>query len=214
MVTRLFNGGVSREKLLGALDPVTDMSPLHCAALGGHAPVLRALLNGGYSVDANERNNRTALHLVAHAGFLPAAKVLLEAQAQPNRGDGEGRTPLHVAIKLKHGELAALLIRSGASVDAPDHHVRMGEAPYRSVSFLSLVFMQGKTPLDACVFERAFEYKVIANRPDVFVVAAPSDMAFVKQLYVRSKNFFILSHGILQHYRNREISHKMRVEAY
>lgn len=124
MVTRLFNGSVFRETLLNALDSVNGMSPLHCAALGGHAAVLRALLNGGYNVDATERNNRTALHLVAQAGFLPAAKVLLEAQAQPNRGDGEGRTPLHLAIKLKHAELAALLIRSGASVDAQDHHVR------------------------------------------------------------------------------------------
>lgn len=50
---------------------------------------------------------------------------------------------------------------------------------------------QGKTPLDFCTFETAFQFKVIANRLDVFIISDAANVAFVKQLCAAIEKYHI-----------------------
>ncbi|XP_063619664.1 espin [Cydia splendana] len=89
-------------------------SPLHLAALGGHASTAAVLLRAGVSRDARTKVERTPLHLAAHAGHEAVATVLLDHGAAVDCRDMLRMTPLHWACARGHAALAALLVRRGA----------------------------------------------------------------------------------------------------
>ena len=54
-------------------------TPLHLAALNGHAFCCRVLINGGAFIDAQGgHQNSTPLHLAADGGHAQAARILIE----------------------------------------------------------------------------------------------------------------------------------------
>ena len=98
-------------------------SALHAAALGGHAGVVRLLLDRGLGVnDAARADGMTPMAYAAVRGHLSVMRVLLEHHADVNIADSGGNSPLlHAAMR---GRITAvrLLLESGANVDAASRH--------------------------------------------------------------------------------------------
>ena len=80
--------------LLGPTDK-RDRRPLHYAAYGNHADVVRLLLARGADVDAIDKDHYTALHAAAAAGAVIVVQQLLEAEADIMATNVYGNTPIH-----------------------------------------------------------------------------------------------------------------------
>jgi hypothetical protein len=105
---------------LGA-DPNTQggHGPLYCLAnecsVSGGGRVVRALVQGGANVDADEGVKRcTALHMAARRGNVEVAAALLDCGADIEARDSLGDTPLRRSVNCNKIEVAALLLSRGA----------------------------------------------------------------------------------------------------
>lgn len=94
---------------------------------GDLATVRRLLAADPELASARGPGGRTALHVVTDwPGYFPEApamaRLLLEAGADPNaRTEGRTReTPLHWAASSDDADVADVLIRAGADIEAPD----------------------------------------------------------------------------------------------
>jgi ankyrin repeat protein len=109
------------KSMLGTVDPnqrnpVGGEPALVLAAREGSMQVLAALLDyPGTKVDATAINGNTALMLAAYKRNMPAVQALLAKGAAVNR---PGWTPLHYAAASGDDEIARLLLKRGAAVDA------------------------------------------------------------------------------------------------
>merc|ERR1719163_1569920 len=63
----------------------THFTPLRLAALYGHSPILRLLLEAQATVDERDSGGGTALLKASRAGHLECVELLLASQAQPNQ---------------------------------------------------------------------------------------------------------------------------------
>jgi ankyrin repeat protein len=100
----------------GQLNPVGGEPALVLAAREGSMRVLDFLLGfPGIDTEAQAVNGNTALMMAAFKHNLPAVQVLLAKGAAVNR---VGWTPLHYAAASGDDEIAQLLLRRGARVDA------------------------------------------------------------------------------------------------
>jgi len=99
-------------------------SPLHFAALLGHADVANTLMQKGALVAAQERvNGRTPVHLAAQRGHRRCVRVLLENTEDSTAADAKdklGRTPLMLAAARGHAKCAEDLLKNGANASASD----------------------------------------------------------------------------------------------
>lgn len=73
------------------------VTPLHSAAAGRHADVVRILLEAGADVHVRQQGGWTPLHSAAQNGDLDSVRLLLVAGADPTVGNDEGRTSLDLA---------------------------------------------------------------------------------------------------------------------
>src|SRR5262245_61394449 len=73
------------------------------------------------------------LHLAAVLGDLAKVRQLLAAGRDVNAFDEFGKSPLHYAVEEEHLEVAQILLRSGANVDAHDETM-IGDTPLGSVA--------------------------------------------------------------------------------
>ncbi|KAL4440646.1 hypothetical protein ABPG77_000355 [Micractinium sp. CCAP 211/92] len=90
-------------------------TPLHLAALYGHAECVRLLLERGARADVADSDGALPLHDAAAGGYASICEMLLAAA--PNcidRGDSEGDTPLHNAARGQHEAVVQLLVDRGA----------------------------------------------------------------------------------------------------
>ncbi|KAF4436098.1 ankyrin unc44 [Fusarium acutatum] len=78
-----------------------------------------------------ERNGETALHIAAEFGILNGARELIKLGAKTEATDRDKRQPLHIACLKGQEELADLLLKEGADIEARQY--------------------QGTTPLDDAV---------------------------------------------------------------
>lgn len=103
-----------------------------------------ALLEGTFSVHprvTKERgtNGNTLLNLAvslaakARQDECPLIAALLEAGADVNEGNDRGWTPLHAAAYSNQSQIAALLIRNGAALNAEAHGA--GDTPLIAALF-------------------------------------------------------------------------------
>jgi len=87
------------------------LTPLMHAALGGHVHTVKALLDAGAHVNAEDEDRLRPLHFAAKAGNDVIFTMLLEARADPCSPDSEGLTPIdHWAAEvLFQGESVSAL---------------------------------------------------------------------------------------------------------
>jgi ankyrin repeat protein len=118
VVQRLLDGGVSPNDKWGG------NVPLHAAAHGGHAEIVRLLLDRGADANAVDTGSggdgETALqHAVqSDTNALEIVGLLLGAGATVNVQDKTGNTPLMSAVD--HPNVALMLLESGADVNLRD----------------------------------------------------------------------------------------------
>ncbi|XP_066498585.1 nuclear factor NF-kappa-B p105 subunit [Hoplias malabaricus] len=92
------------------------LCPLHLAVLANSLNSVRVLLEGGASVEVQERTcGRTPLHLATeHDNVSLAGCLLLEGDANVDSVTYNGSTPLHIAAGRGSLKLSALLVAAGA----------------------------------------------------------------------------------------------------
>jgi len=100
-------------------------TPLHIAVLAGNVEVSQLLL--GHSIDFDIRDNEgySILHMAAWKGRLEVAQMILEHDSAMkvlvNTRNKNGQTPLHTASEYDQTSVVAVLLKSGADVDAQDN---------------------------------------------------------------------------------------------
>src|ERR1022692_1157931 len=120
-------GDVEKVKALLQADPKLVQTrtedgntPLHLAALEGHAAVAQVLLDQHAQVNARGLREETPLHMAMYEGHHDLAELLLANKADINAQSASGETPLHIAARKGHRELVELLLSHNAEVNAHD----------------------------------------------------------------------------------------------
>src|SRR5207248_1498537 len=129
-------------------DALTGATPLLLAAKFLEVDMMRALLAKGADPRATLQDGTTLLMLAAGAGSqarlfdrreriailkesdeaqaLAAATLAIERRADVNAANQAGETALHAAARMNYAKIAALLLDTGARVDARN---KKGETP-------------------------------------------------------------------------------------
>jgi len=120
-------------KMLGS-----QVNPNETSPVGGEPPLVLALREGSMEVfkvlldhpgtkpDAAALNGNTALMMAAFKGNRPAVEALLARGAAVNR---PGWTALHYAAAAGDNDIAGLLIKRGANIDAVSPRASGGFTP-------------------------------------------------------------------------------------
>jgi Ankyrin repeats (3 copies) len=95
-----------------------EMTPMHVAASGGHANILRLLQGHGADVGSRNKYNETPLHGASWSGKLDAGQCLLNLGADIDVRNDDGWTPLFHAIFHGHLEFSRMLLDRGAAIEA------------------------------------------------------------------------------------------------
>ena len=96
----------------------SGFTPLHWAAIGGHAAIAATLLAAGASVDAKDEDDETPLHFAARNGRASVVATLLARGADVDAKDEDDNTPLHFAANNGSAAVVAPLLAAGAEVNA------------------------------------------------------------------------------------------------
>jgi hypothetical protein len=95
---------------------------MHCAALYGNLPAVRAHLESGEDVNKKDPGRgQTALHLAAYFDRPVTLKALIEAGADVNAHESEGSTSLSFAAQEGNPMIVMELIKAGADVNLARH---------------------------------------------------------------------------------------------
>lgn len=103
-----------------ASDPGKLTGDLLKAAGKGDLVKVRALMQSGASVNAQDKDGHTALLRTAQEGRAEVARALLESEADPNLTDKDGKTPLWEAARHEKADVVALLLQHKANVELAD----------------------------------------------------------------------------------------------
>lgn len=180
---------VGRGEDINAAD-AEGLTPLHHAALNGHAGVLRYLLSLKANPDVPDQYGCTPLHLAARNGFREAVQVLVEGGADVRATDREGYTPQQLAAFMQHQEVAAYL----ATLGAPVEEVAPVEEPVSllltGASFRVWTSASG-TQLEAEFAQAIFDTVVLRKSDGDYVRIAinrlkPEDQVLARQLAGRA----------------------------
>jgi len=92
---------------------------LYCAVLGGHASVVRRLLEAGANAEAKAASDLTALFVASRADHLEVVDVLLSSDwcGDLEARDKHGHTALYCAAMRGHASVVRRLLEAGADAD-------------------------------------------------------------------------------------------------
>lgn len=94
-------------------------TPLHCAALFGHADVVTFLLQRGADPDATNGLGETPLFIAARRDFEPCVRALVEkGKAKLEKRNNQDVTPLGQALASRREKSTAALLELGADRNA------------------------------------------------------------------------------------------------
>ena len=97
-----------------------NRTPLHHAAIKGHASTCSTLASANADINACATDNRTPLHHAARKGHVSTCSTLASANADINARDNNNQTPLDVACNdLTRIVLIVLGAKAGSSIT---HH--------------------------------------------------------------------------------------------
>lgn len=122
-VDAALNGNIARMNLLMVLganvdEPACQTSlcapPIVAAAFNEDPTAVRLLLERGANVNGRMKRGQTALMIASYRGYTNIVRLLLSRGADVN-ADFEGDTALAFARQKSHGDVADLLIKSGAT---------------------------------------------------------------------------------------------------
>ncbi len=99
---------------------------LHCAAAGGHAEVVRTLLDAGADVNDADRCKTTPLHLAAEAGAVETVDELLRRGAAVDAANACKETSLFLATQGNHAAVVRRLLEAKPKLEAKDRRGRTG----------------------------------------------------------------------------------------
>jgi ankyrin repeat protein len=94
-----------------------EVTPMHVAALKGHADIFSLLLEHGTDLEGRGAYNGTPLHRASVSGEVEAGQSLLDRGADINALRNNSRTPLSLAAVNKHVEFVRMLLKRGARID-------------------------------------------------------------------------------------------------
>ena len=89
--------------------------PLHAAAAGRNADVVRLLLERGAWVNSRQHGGWTALHAAAQNGDIELAQLLIAAGADVAARADNNQNPLDLALTKGHQQMVEILEHYGAS---------------------------------------------------------------------------------------------------
>jgi ankyrin repeat protein len=93
---------------------VIQNMPLHAAAAGRHAEIVRILLEHGAWVNARQHGGWTALHAAAQNGDTALAELLIAAGADVKARADNNQNPLDLALTKGHQQMVDILEHYGA----------------------------------------------------------------------------------------------------
>jgi hypothetical protein len=102
-------------------------APLHLAVLVNKIDKVKALIEGGESVNILSDTLNTPLHLAAQNGNFEVANILLEAGGDVSLKNFLGRTALNFALEGGHLKIVESLLEAGAKIN--QHDVRIINKP-------------------------------------------------------------------------------------
>ena len=97
-----------------------DHTPLLSAAGGGRAEVVALLIRNGARLAPEGPRGLKALHSAIISGDVTTVRVVLDAGADVN--DVQGSSPLEYAVEFGNADVAALLVKRGADLNARGYH--------------------------------------------------------------------------------------------
>lgn len=104
-------------------------APLHAAAWKGHKTIVEILIENYAETNGIDKDGATALHIAAWKGHTEVADLLItKGQALVSKPDHSFYTPLFLAMRHKHPEMEALLLRNDA-LDNPGWAGKVSKAP-------------------------------------------------------------------------------------
>ncbi|MBP7635819.1 ankyrin repeat domain-containing protein [Candidatus Ozemobacteraceae bacterium] len=156
----------------------TLLTPLHYAAVRGHAEVAKQLIGAGADPDARTEDGRTPLQFafenpeMSEHDRTALVDLLASGSDIVNSIDGIGFSPLHYAARFGNASAASLLIRRGALVSARDAKGNTSlhlaaEAPEAGAAEVALVLLNAGAPVNAVNFVNAtpLHAAVLADEP-------------------------------------------------
>ncbi|CCH41444.1 Ankyrin [Wickerhamomyces ciferrii] len=140
-------GNLDIVQLLLKNDPEPDVNlqsnngstPIHLATSKKHLGVVKELIKHGASVRIKDKRSQYPLHRAASIGSLPLVETFIKEGKSPiNAKDSAGWTAVHHALSEGHGDVAVLLVKSGADYNVEDD--------------------EGLTPLKVAVDDKVAQY--------------------------------------------------------
>ncbi len=116
-------GNVDKVRSILARDPAAatessggGFTPLHLAAINGHAKVVDLLIKSGAHVNARNRDGATPLLKAVQGRHIDVIKLLIKRHADINVKDDSSVSPLMATLMDGNLEIAKILVESGADV--------------------------------------------------------------------------------------------------
>lgn len=97
-----------------------QVTPLHIAAMCGHAETIERLVKRGADVNVQDWVKYTPLHVACYFGHEKAVKSLLAGGANPNQAAGVHDRPIHLACSKGYANVVTLLLNTGADPKLKD----------------------------------------------------------------------------------------------
>ena len=113
------------------LQDSSGRAPVWWAAKGGHAKMVKLLLEKGADLAAADNDGQTPLHSAASEGHTKVVSFLLEKGADLAIVDNDRQTPLHLAARDDEVEVVNLLLEKGADLSVVDND---GQTPLYSAA--------------------------------------------------------------------------------